>query len=104
MDLCGKRTRGFPMKGTVGKAGKHVAHGAWSVERNAQRSTLYAPRSTAFCRAFVVALVLAVLAVTSRPGLSQSPGRELVADVIVVGNRTIPTEKIMRYIKTRPKM
>ncbi len=33
---------------------------------------------------------------------AQGPAKETVADVIVVGNRNIPTEKIMRSIKTKP--
>ncbi len=33
---------------------------------------------------------------------AQNPAKETVADVIVVGNRNIPTAKIMSYIRTRP--
>src|SRR5262249_21902594 len=35
------------------------------------------------------------------PVQAQSTSRDTVADVIIVGNRNIPTEKIMTYIKTR---
>ncbi|NLS95550.1 MAG: BamA/TamA family outer membrane protein [Planctomycetaceae bacterium] len=36
------------------------------------------------------------------PGPPPGPTSDLVVDVRVVGNKRIPTEKLMRYIKTRP--
>lgn len=36
------------------------------------------------------------------PGFAQAPGKQTVADVVVQGNRTIPTQKVMSYIKTKP--
>src|SRR4029077_365325 len=74
-------TRGFPMKGTDG--------------------TLM-PVSPAWTKILGLAGFLLLVAMATRTVWAQSPGKDIVADVIVVGNRNIPTEKIMRYIKTRP--
>src|SRR5262245_7469502 len=67
-------TRGFPMKGTDGKYINVLG-----------------------LAGFLLALLLA-----TRAGLAQGAGKEIVADVSVIGNRNIPTEKVMRYIRTRP--
>lgn len=59
------------------------------------------PRSR---RAKVLSLVLLLsLATLALPkGRGQSNDRALVADVIPVGNRSISTDRVMTYIKTRP--
>lgn len=49
-------------------------------------------------------VVLALLTLVNLHGYSQTPARELVADVIPQGNASIPTEKVMRFIHTRPGM
>jgi outer membrane protein assembly factor BamA len=46
--------------------------------------------------AFVLVVIVATCAVRAQDGT-----KEMVAEVTVVGNRNIPTEKIMRYIRTR---
>src|SRR5438128_2549861 len=60
------------------------------------------PVSPAWTRILGLASFLLLVALATRTVWAQGPGKDLVADVIVVGNRNIPTEKIMRYIKTRP--
>ncbi|HWY86407.1 MAG TPA: POTRA domain-containing protein, partial [Gemmataceae bacterium] len=45
---------------------------------------------------------LLLVAMATRATWAQGPAKDVVADVIVVGNHNIPTEKIMRYIRTRP--
>ena len=56
---------------------------------------------TAWIKTLAVASLLVLFAPAGYQAWAQSAGKETVADVIVVGNRNIPTEKIMRYIKTR---
>ncbi len=58
--------------------------------------------NTAWIKILGLACCLVLLAPASYQAWAQGAGKETVADVIVVGNRNIPTEKIMRYIKTRP--
>jgi outer membrane protein insertion porin family len=57
--------------------------------------------SPAWTKILGLAVFLTLAAWATRPGWAQGAGKEVVADVIVVGNRNIPTEKIMRYLKTR---
>lgn len=57
------------------------------------------PAGTKF---LVVASFLLLLALATRAGWAQGPAHETVAEVSVVGNRNIPTEKILRHIQTRP--
>src|SRR5262245_35870023 len=71
-------TRGLPMKGTDG---------------NRQRPVGQFARLAGF-------VFLALVA--ARTVWAQGPGKETVADVVVVGNRNIPTEKIMTCISSRP--
>src|SRR5581483_9347197 len=76
------QARGLPMTGTAG-GNEWVS-------------------SPAGKRVLVVAL-LCVLAFCNGPSsTAQGPGRRVVADVVVVGNRNVTTEQIMRLIKTRP--
>lgn len=52
----------------------------------------------------LLAVVVAALAPLT-PAAAQAPaGKVIVADVVVQGNRTVPTQKIMGTIKTRPGM
>ena len=57
--------------------------------------------SPAWTRLLGLAGFLVLLTLAARTGWAQAPATETVADVIVVGNRNIPTEKIMRFIRTR---
>lgn len=60
------------------------------------------PVAPAWSKILGLAGFLLLLALTTGTGWAQTPGKDTVADVIVVGNRNVPTEKIMRYIRTRP--
>src|SRR4051794_30560967 len=56
-------------------------------------------------RAALVLGLLSLAALVPGLGLGQAPARELVADVYVVGNRTIATEKVLAYVtNTRKNM
>src|SRR5437868_2713616 len=57
--------------------------------------------SPAWTKVLGVVGFLLLVALATRTVWAQGAGKDVVADVIVVGNRNIPTEKIMRYIKTR---
>lgn len=49
-----------------------------------------------------LATVLAGLLLCAAPALTQAPEKLLVADVIPQGNRSVPTQKIISLIRTRP--
>lgn len=57
-------------------------------------------KASSGARLLLAGFLLLVLA--TQFSSAQGPAKETVADVIVVGNRNIPTEKIMRSIKTKP--
>lgn len=56
----------------------------------------------AWCKAILVLGILTVILWPSRGTWAQSPAGGVVTDVVVVGNRTIPTETILRQIKVKP--
>src|SRR5262245_43212767 len=47
-------------------------------------------------------VTLLVLVAVSTDGFAQSEPRPLVAEVLVKGNRLIPTEQVLRYVHTKP--
>src|SRR5437867_7041048 len=54
-------------------------------------------------KALMVLGLVAIVGLAARPSWAQAPpGKEYVADVIVEGNRNVSTDKIMRFIRTRP--
>ncbi len=55
----------------------------------------------AWKRLAVVAVALIAAVWANRGSWAQAPVRDPVADVVVVGNRNIPTEKVLRYLRTR---
>ncbi len=57
--------------------------------------------SPAWLKMLAVAGFSLLAALTSLPVWGQAPAKEMVAEVVVTGNRNIPTEKIMRFINTR---
>ncbi len=61
----------------------------------------YTPVAPAWIKILGLAGFLLTLASATQLIWAQTPAKETVADVVVQGNRNIPTEKIMRYIKTR---
>lgn len=65
---------------------------------NGTNQTKMSTRDT-FARLLSVAALLGLV----HWGLAQTgPNRVLVADVFILGNRTIPTSKVMQYIHTKP--
>lgn len=60
------------------------------------------PFTARACRAIFAALGLCIALAVAPAANAQTPsGREIVADVVVVGNRTISTDRVMREIHTR---
>ncbi len=56
-------------------------------------------------RIVLVLALVSVLALVFGPGPSRGQqGKEIVADVVIVGNRSVPTDKALRYIHTRKNM
>jgi outer membrane protein assembly complex protein YaeT len=60
--------------------------------------------SPAWCKAFVVAGLFVLALVSGGKSFAQAPppGKTIVADVIPVGNRNVPTQRIMGLLKTLP--
>jgi outer membrane protein insertion porin family len=59
----------------------------------------------AAARAILVLALLAAVALWFGPSLTRGQqGKELVADVTFVGNKSVPTDKAMRYVHTRKNM
>lgn len=52
----------------------------------------------AFGKALAICGILALAGWLTRPALAQAPDAAVVADILVYGNRTIPTDKILRYV------
>jgi outer membrane protein assembly complex protein YaeT len=60
------------------------------------------PFTARACRAVSAALTLCVALTLAGAAAAQTPaGRVTIADVVVVGNRAIPTDRVMREIHTR---